>query len=269
MNSKPQVALVTGGSRGIGRAISYELARRGYSLAINYHSREDEARQLKASLIAAGAEAEIYAADVADAEQVTAMCRTIAAQQGPIDVLVNNAGVTRDSLLMMMPPKNWQRVMEVNLNGVFHCCKTVMRSMCARKRGVIVNISSGSALSPRAGQTNYSTTKSALLGFTRSLARESAPYGVRALVVAPGFTKTELADMVDSNAAAESLRMIPLGRWGLPEEIASVVGYLTSNDAAYITGITVVVDGGRAASEQDFGPMATATNLLQEANIYE
>ena len=256
-NEAPRVALITGGSRGIGRAVSLELAERGYAIAINYHCRSDEAIELRETLQKAGIRAEIYQADVADLAQVQRMCADVGKQLGPIEVLINNAGVTRDGLFVMMQEKGWQRVMDVNLNGVFHCCKTVARQMCSRKRGVIVNIGSGSGLSPRAGQTNYSATKSAVLGFTRSLAREVAPYGVRAVVVAPGFTKTELADMVDHNAVAESLRMIPMGRWGLPEEIASVVGYVVSDDASYITGVTLVVDGGRAASEQDFGPMAT------------
>ncbi len=254
--SRKAVALVTGGSRGIGRAISLELARRGYAVAINYQHRAEEADKVVAEIQALGGEAITCAADVADLGQVQAMCAAIQKNLGPIEVLVNNAGITRDSLFLVMQEKNWERVLDVNLNGVFNCSKAVMRAMCARKRGVIITIGSGSGLSPRAGQTNYSTTKSAVLGFTRSLAREAAPYGVRALVVAPGFTRTELADMVDSAAAAESLRMIPLGRWGLPEEIAAVVGYMTSEDASYITGVTIAVDGGRAGGEQDFGPMA-------------
>ncbi len=259
MNKLP-VALITGGSRGIGRAITIELARRGYAVAINYQARSAEADHFLAELHKAGHAAGIYQADVSDLQQVQTMCQKVTKELGPIEVLVNNAGVTRDGLFIMMQEKNWHRVMEVNLDGVFNCSKTVSRTMCARKRGVIINIGSGSGLSPRAGQTNYSTSKSALLGFTRSLARETAAYGVRALVVAPGFTRTELADMVDSTAIAESLRMIPLGRWGMPEEIASMVGYMVSDDAAYITGVTMVVDGGRAAGEQDFGPLAALTD---------
>jgi 3-oxoacyl-[acyl-carrier protein] reductase len=260
--SQKKVALITGGSRGIGRAITRELGRQGYAVGINYQAREADALELRDTLIREGIVAEAFAADVSDYAQVQAMCQQVAKTLGPIEVLVNNAGVTRDGLLMMMPQKNWQRVLEVNLNGVFNCSKVVARQMCARKRGVIINIGSGSGLSPRAGQTNYSATKSALIGFTRSLARETASYGVRALVVAPGFTRTELAEMVDSAAVTESLRMIPLGRWGLPEEIASVIGYMISDDAAYITGVTIVVDGGRAASEQDFGPLTETVGTL-------
>lgn len=250
------VALVTGGSRGIGGAISHELAGRGHAIAINYHSRDTEAKKLCDELIAEGHKAETFRADVSDNAQVQEMCKNINKQLGPIDVLVNNAGVTRDSLFIMMKHADWQRVMDVNLNGVFNCSKMVSRYMCARKKGVIINIGSGSGLSPRKGQTNYSSTKSALIGFTRSLARETAEYGVRALVVAPGFTRTELADMIPAKAIDESLSMIPLGRWGLPEEVAKMVGYLCSDDAQSITGVTMVVDGGRAAAEQDFGPLA-------------
>ena len=169
------VALITGGSRGIGKAITQELARRGYAVAINYHSRSEDAEALQEQLLASGCKAEIFATDVSDAAAVNQMCREIGQCLGPIEVLVNNAGVTRDSLFMMLPPKNWQQVMDVNLNGVFHCCKAVIRAMCARKRGVIINIGSGSGLSPRPGQTNYSATTSALLGFSRALAREAAP----------------------------------------------------------------------------------------------
>lgn len=259
MNKGP-VALVTGGSRGIGRAISRELATRGYSVAINYCSREDDAIGLRDELRSLGKVAEVFAADVSVASEAEVLIKNVSKHFGPIEVLVNNAGVTRDSLFMMMQHRHWEKVMETNLNGVYYCSKAVFRTMCARKRGVIVTIGSGSGLSPRAGQTNYSATKSAILGFSRSLAREAASYGVRSLVVAPGFTKTELADLVDSKAAEESLRMIPMGRWGRPEEIATVVGFLVSEDAQYINGVTVVVDGGRAAMEQDFGPLCGEGN---------
>ena len=253
----PKVALITGGTRGIGRAISKEFANRGYSVAINYQRRLDEAESLRDELRELGSKAEIFAADVSELSEVQRMCLDVQKTLGPVDVLVNNAGVTRDGLLLMMKEENWKRVMDVNLNAIFNCSKSVMRGMFARKRGVIINIGSGSGLSPRSGQTNYSTSKSALIGFTRSLAREAAAYNVRVLIVAPGFTQTEMAEMVSAKAAEESQRMIPMGRWGQPEEIASVVGYMASDEASYITGTTIVVDGGRAAAEQDFGPWAT------------
>lgn len=253
----PKVALVTGGARGIGRAICKEFANRGYRVAINFQRRREEAESLRNELKELGAEAELFAADVSELSQAQQLCQEVSKKLGPIDVLVNNAGVTRDGLLMMMKEENWKRVMDVNLNAIYNCSKSVTRSMFARKHGVIINIGSGSGLSPRSGQTNYSTSKSALIGFTRSLAREAAAYDVRVLIVAPGFTRTEMAEMVSAKAAEESQRMIPMGRWGQPEEIAKVVGYMASEDASYITGTTVVVDGGRAAAEQDFGPWAT------------
>jgi 3-oxoacyl-[acyl-carrier protein] reductase len=165
---------------------------------------------------------------------------------------VNNAGITRDEFFLMMKPATWEMVLNVNLNGVYYCCKAVARAMCAAGRGVIINIGSGSGISPRMGQVNYGATKSALIGFTRSLARELAPKGVRALVVAPGFTRTEMSQVVPADSVETSLRLISLGRWGLPEEIATVVGFMASDDAAQITGQTIVADGGRTAGEQDF-----------------
>lgn len=260
MSSK-RVALVTGGARGIGRAISEELARRGYTVAINYQRRNADACELRTQLREMGHTAEVFEADVSDYKQAQDLCLKVTKELGPIDLLVNNAGVTRDGLLLMMKEDNWKRVMDVNLNGVFNCSKAVVRSMCSRKSGVIINIGSGSGISPRSGQTNYSTTKAGLIGFTRSLARETAPYGVRALVVAPGFTRTEMAEMVSPRAMEESQRMIPMGRWGKPEEIAAVVGFMSSEEASYITGTTIIVDGGRAAGEQDFGPWAATSHF--------
>ncbi len=247
------VAFVTGGSRGIGRAISLELARRGYFVAVNFVSHAESAESTLAAIRAAGGQGEIYQGDLSDYQTAQSLFATVQKTHGPVDVLVNNAGITRDGMFMMMTEKGWSRVMEVNLDAVFNTCKAVTRSMVARRKGVIVNIGSGSGISPRAGQVNYSSSKAAVIGFTRSLARELAPYQVRALVVAPGFTRTEMADAVPAAAAAESLRLIPMARWGEPEEIAKVVGFVTSSDAASMTGVTVVVDGGRAGAEQDFG----------------
>ena len=196
--------------------------------------------------------------DVSDYNATQSAVMKAQKEFGAIEALVNNAGITRDGMFMMMTEKGWSRVMEVNLDAVFNCCKAVSRTMVAKRRGVIINIGSGSGISPRAGQVNYSTTKAAVIGMTRSLARELAPHNVRALVVAPGFTRTEMADAVSPAAAAESLRLIPMGRWGEPEEIAKVIGYMCSDDAAYITGVTVVVDGGRAGHEQDYGIMSAS-----------
>ena len=253
MSTPRKVALVTGGSRGIGRHVSLELAARGYFVAINFVRDRESADATLAEIQAAGGSGALYQADVTVPEQVQAMVKAIATSQRRIDLLVNNAGVTRDGVFMMMSADNWLKVLDTNMNSVFHCCKAVIRYMIAQKSGVIVNIGSGSGISPRMGQTNYSTTKSGIIGFTRSLAREVANNGVRVLTVAPGFTRTEMADSVSAATVAESLRMIPMGRWGMPQEIAKVVGFVASDDAAYLNAVTIIVDGGRAGAEQDFG----------------
>ena len=253
MSTPRKVALVTGGSRGIGRNVSLEFAARGYFVAINYLKDRESAESTLAEIESAGGVAALYQADVTVAEQVQAMVKAIASSQRRIDVLVNNAGVTRDSMFMMLSAENWCKVLDTNMNSVFHCCKAVIRYMIAQKSGVIINIGSGSGISPRAGQTNYSTTKSGVIGFTRSLAREVANNGVRVLTVAPGFTRTEMADSVSAETVAESLRMIPMGRWGMPQEIAKVIGFAASEDASYLNAVTIIVDGGRAGVEQDFG----------------
>lgn len=255
-SSPRRVALVTGGSRGIGRATSIELAQRGYFVLVNYVSDAQSAEATLAAITSGGGKGALLQFDVSDYNSTQSAVLKAQKEFGPIEALVNNAGITRDGMFMMMTEKGWSRVMEVNLDAVFNCCKAVSRTMVAKRRGVIINIGSGSGISPRAGQVNYSTSKAAVIGMTRSLARELAPHNVRALVVAPGFTRTEMADAVSPSAVAESLRLIPMGRWGEPEEIAKVIGYMCSDDAAYITGVTVVVDGGRAGHEQDYGIMS-------------
>jgi 3-oxoacyl-[acyl-carrier protein] reductase len=252
MSSQQRVAVVTGGSRGIGRAIALELARRGDFVIINYVQGANQAAATIATIEAAGGRGRAIRADVARPEQVRDLFQTVFHDHGRVDVLVNNAGITRDEFFLMMKPASWDVVLNVNLHGVYYCCKAVSRAMCAAGQGVIINIGSGSGISPRLGQVNYGATKAALLGFTRSLARELAPKGVRALVVAPGFTRTEMSQVVPADSVETTLRLIPLGRWGLPEEIATVVDFMASDDAAQITGQTIVVDGGRTAGEQDF-----------------
>lgn len=250
-----RVALVTGGGRGIGRAVCLELAKQGDFVVVNCKSNTDEAESVVEEIQSTGGDAVVYQADVTDQKEVQQMFRTLQKDHGFVEVLVNNAGITRDGLMMRMTTSNWQQVIDTNLNGVFQCSKAAARTMAAKGRGVIVCIGSGSGISPRAGQVNYSSTKSALLGFVRSLARELAPNGVRCLTVAPGFTKTEMAAAIPAQAVEDSLRMIPMDRWGYPEEIAKVVGFATSPTAKSITGITMVVDGGRAGMEQDFGTL--------------
>jgi 3-oxoacyl-[acyl-carrier protein] reductase len=247
------VAVVTGASRGIGRAIAIELAAMGAFVCINYRQNEAEAKAALAEVCELGGEGKLFQVDVAIAEQVDTWFRQVYSDHGRIDILVNNAGVTRDTALMTMQPRDWHTVIQTDLNSAFYCAKSVTRRMCGAKRGLIVNIGSGSAFSPRISQVNYSSAKSALIGFTRSLAREVAAHGVRVNTVAPGFTSTEMSATLSQAVISDSLAKIPLNRWGTPQEIASFVGFLALPDAHFLNGQTMVVDGGRYALEQEFG----------------
>ena len=247
-----RIALVTGASRGLGRAISIELAHRGAFVAVNYLRNGEDALKTLELIRQAGSDGALFPADVSNPDAVNSMFAELLREKRRIDILVNNAGITRDQPYLMMREEDWRSVLQTDLHALFFCCKAALRPMCSARQGTIINIGSGSGISPRPGQVNYSAAKSALVGFARSLAREACRHNVRVLVVAPGFTATDMSQALPPNVIQESLRKIPLGRWGLPEEIASVVGFLASDDAGFINGQTVVVDGGRAAIEQDF-----------------
>lgn len=248
-----KVAVVTGASRGLGRAIAVALGDRGAFVAINYLRNHKEAKDTLSEVRREGGDGALYPADVRDSAQVAKLFSRVFGERRRVDILVNNAGITRDEHFVMMRAQSWEAVMATDLNSVFHCSKAVVRLMCAARLGVIVNIGSGSGISPRAGQVNYSAAKSALIGYSRSLARELAHNRVRVIVVAPGFTRTSMSEIVPALAVEESLRKIPLGRWAAPEEVAEVVAWAVSDEAAFLTGQTLVVDGGRAAIEQDYG----------------
>ncbi len=251
-----RVAVVTGGSRGLGRAISLELARSGAFVVINYRSGESQARETLERLRAEGGQGALARADVADGAAVREMFHQVQREHGRVDILVNNAGITRDEYLLVMRPESWRDVLRTNLHGVYHCSRAVVRGMCAARHGVIVNIGSGSSVSPRVGQVNYGATKSGLIGFTKALARELAPRGVRVVGVAPGFIHTEMSHAVSPRVLEESLRRIPMRRWGEPEEVARIVGFLSSEEASFLTGQMLLVDGGRMADENDFGTLS-------------
>jgi 3-oxoacyl-[acyl-carrier protein] reductase len=250
---KERVAVVTGGSRGLGRAICVDLAARGAFVVINCKVHRDLAEQTLSQIKEAGGNGRIYPADVTDPTAVQRMIQDVTREFRRVDILVNNAGVTRDEYFIMMRAGSWDDLVQVHLNATYHCSKAVIRGMCARNSGVIVNIGSGAALVPMPGQVNYSATKAGLLGFTKSLAREVASKGVRVVSLAPGFFRTDMTESLDEAFRADTYRRTPLGRWGEPHELASLVGFLVSDDAAYITGQTIPVDGGRGAVESDYG----------------
>ena len=230
-----KLALVTGASRGIGRAIAQELAAAGAEVVIGYRSGKDEAEQLAAEL---GARA--IQADVSSPEEA----KRLVDEAGDIDVLVNNAGLTRDGLLARMSDDDWHTVLETNLSSVFYTCRAVTRPMMRKRRGSIVNISSVVGVHGNWGQTNYAASKAGIIGFTKSLARELGSRNIRANVVAPGYVKTQLTDVLPEEATAAMIQATPLARVAEPEEIAGAVRFLASDEAAFITGEVLLVDGG-------------------------
>jgi 3-oxoacyl-[acyl-carrier protein] reductase len=230
-----KTALVTGASRGIGRAIAVELAAAGAAVVIGYRSGREEADALATEL---GARA--IQADVSSAEDAARLVE----EAGDLDILVNNAGLTRDGLLARMPDDDWRTVIETNLSSVFYTCRAVTRPMMKRRSGSIVNVSSIVGVHGNWGQTNYAASKAGIIGFTKSLARELGSRGVRANVVAPGYVKTQLTDVLPEEATRAMLQNTPLGRLGEPEDIAGAVRFLSSDEASFITGEVLLVDGG-------------------------
>ncbi len=230
-----KTALVTGASRGIGRAIASELAAAGAAVVIGYRTGQEEAEALASEL---GARA--VQADVSSAEEAA----RLVAEAGNVDILVNNAGLTRDGLLARMSDDDWRTVIETNLSSVFYTCRAVCRPMMKKRAGAIVNVSSIVGVHGNWGQTNYAASKAGIIGFTKSLARELGSRNVRANVVAPGYVKTQLTDVLSEEATAAMLVNTPLGRLGEPEDIAGAVRFLCSDEASFITGEVILVDGG-------------------------
>ncbi|HEY9665487.1 MAG TPA: 3-oxoacyl-[acyl-carrier-protein] reductase [Coleofasciculaceae cyanobacterium] len=239
---RQRVAIITGASRGIGRAVALALAAEGANIVVNYASSSDAAQQVVTAITDAGGNAIALQADVSKTEQVDALIKETLEKFGRIDVLVNNAGITRDTLLLRMKPEDWQAVIDLNLTGVFLCTRAVSKVMLKQKEGRIVNITSVAGQMGNPGQANYSAAKAGVIGFTKTVAKELASRGITVNAVAPGFIAT---DMTSNIKAEEILKYIPLARFGQPEEVAGMVRFLAADPAAaYITGQVFNVDGG-------------------------
>ncbi|ADG06156.1 3-oxoacyl-[acyl-carrier-protein] reductase [Kyrpidia tusciae] len=249
MTNAPQegrVALVTGGSRGIGRAVCLALAARGTAVAVNYVHREEAAADVVRRIEAAGGRARAFGGDVSDPSQADGLVREVLEAFGRLDILVNNAGITRDMLILRMKDDDWDAVMNTNLKGAFHCIRAAARPMMKQRYGRIVNITSVAGVMGNPGQANYSAAKAGLIGLTKTAAREFASRGITVNAVAPGLIETDMTAAMTEEAVQALHDQIPLGRLGRPEEVAEAVAFLSSEAAGYITGHVLHVDGGMA-----------------------
>lgn len=242
-----KVAIVTGASRGIGRAIAEDLAAHGAQVVVNYNQSAGQAEEVVAAIQAAGGDAVALQADVSRFDEAQALIKATREEYGRIDILVNNAGTTRDTLLMMMKEEEWDTVIDTNLKSLFNCCKAVLRPMMRQKQGGrIINISSVVGLAGQGGQTNYAASKAGIVGFTKSLAKEMGPRQITVNAVAPGYFPTALTADLSDDLVQKALDYIPLGRLGEVSEVADLVTFLASDKASYITGEVIRVDGGMA-----------------------
>ena len=246
MSDEGKVALVTGGSRGIGRAISVELARAGHTVAVNYSRSPEAAEEVVGEIEAIGAEAASFQADVSHEDGVSAMFEAVQESLGPVAVLVNNAGITRDNLLMRMSPDEFDEVIAVNLRSVYLCTRAALRGMMRAKWGRVISIASVAGLVGNPGQANYAASKAGMIGFSKSIAKEYGSRGITVNVVAPGFVATDMTDALGDDVKDAAVASTSLGRFGEPREIAAVVSFLASDDSSYVTGQVLSVDGGIA-----------------------
>jgi 3-oxoacyl-[acyl-carrier protein] reductase len=246
LSLEDRVAVVTGASRGIGRSIALELANRGAAVVINYNSSPGKANEVVAEIEKNGGKAKAVQADVSDFEAAQGLIQTAIDEFGKIDILVNNAGITRDQLIIKLTEEDWDSVIDINLKSTFNCSKAAVRPMMRKRFGRIISVSSVAGQMGNPGQTNYSASKAGQIGFTKALAREVASRKITVNAVAPGFVDTEILDAMTDEAKAAITGMTPLGRMGQPEEIAYAVAFLASDQAAYITGQVLAIDGGMA-----------------------
>ena len=244
MNLSGKTALVTGASRGIGRAIALDLAARGASVVVNYNVSEEAAQDVVKTITDAGGKAVAIKADVSKFDEADTLIKASIEALGKLDILVNNAGTTRDMLLMQMKEEDWDHVLQADLKSVFNCCKAVTRPMIRQRSGRIVNITSVVGLSGQAGQANYAAAKAGMVGFSKSLAKELGSRNITVNCVAPGFIPTALTNVLSDAQKQAITTATPLNRFGTPEEIAYAVSFLVSDLAAFITGVVLTVDGG-------------------------
>lgn len=243
---REQVAIVTGAGRGIGRAIATALGKEGYQVIVNYNGSQEAANQTKEAIEAAGGKAEIYQCNIADYKACEAMIQHVTETYGGIDVLVNNAGINKDGLVMNMKEEAFDAVIDTNLKGAFHCIRFVLRSMIKQRSGRIINISSVSGVLGNAGQANYAASKAGILGLTKSVAREVAKRNITVNAIAPGFIETDMTNALSDSVKEAAKQSIPVGTFGTPEDIANAAVFLASKQASYITGQVLCVDGGMA-----------------------